>query len=426
MNIPARVIVSKPGTLVLILLTASTLSLTAFGNTRVIDVLILGAAAGVVVFWMSGPSNYVRLPRPVIFPMAVIWALFLLSSITAASTVPESTLQAAAAIVISGTGVFIIPKVYAHRSFFRHVLSLSFLLGLLSILAVVMPIESVGPVELLRAVPYDRYLIFGPQEYAPVPVSGLKNPNILAITLLPGIIVGVNHIRKRAAGHSIRGVISFGLVTAVPTAALVLTRSRGAMLALAAAIVIYVVVHDFSSVIARVLCLCVIIGTVFFLALSGIGPNLIETVSAGRAFRWRYALDAIFQQPLLGYGVGNSRVIIPELQTQPHNAYFMLGAWSGVGAAILYLYLFAQILLLSVRKKVGTTPAVFPAILTSYWFISVFESVDIFHLTIYSIILAITFGFVASGVVPHKQAPQSKSAKKHHVLNSSNDHEDRD
>lgn len=411
MSTPARALISKPGALVLLLLTASVLSLTAFGNTRVTDVIILGAAAGVVVFWISRPGNHVRLPRSVIVPMAVIWSLFLLSSITAAPSVLESVLQAVGAIIISGTGVFIIPKVYSRRSFFWHVLSISFVLGLLSILAVITPFESVGPVELLRTVPYDRFVIFGPRESAPVPVGGLGNPNILAISLLPGIFAGANYLREQAAEYSIRGVFSFGVVTAVPTVALILTRSRGALLALAAGVVMYVSVHHLSSVTVRVLCLCGITGTVLFLAPTGIGPlpSLIEAVSAPRAFRWRHALDAILQQPLLGYGVGNSRIIIPELQTQPHNAYFMLGTWSGVGAAIAYLYLFAQTLLLSVRTKVGTTPAIFPAILASYWAISVFESVVIFNLTIYSVILAITFGFVASDVVPHERATVSKS-----------------
>lgn len=411
MNTSDRAIISKPGTLVLILLTATVLSLTTFGNTRATDVLILGAAAGLVVFWMNGRSNYIKSPRSVIFPVVIIWTLFFLSSITAASSVPESVLRSVVAVIISGTGIFIIPKVYSRRSFFLHVLSISSALGTLSILAVITPFESVGPVELLRTVPYEQFVIFGPREYAPVPVGGLGNPNTLAITLLPGILVGVNYLRERAAACSTRGVILFGVMSAVSTVALLLTRSRGALLALAAGIVMYVSVHYLASITVRVLCLCGITGTVLFLVPSGIGPipSLIEAVSAPRAFRWRHALDAILQQPLLGYGVGNSRIIIPELQTQPHNVYFMLGAWSGVGAAIAYLYLFAQTLLLSVRRKVGTTLAVFPAILTSYWVISVFESVDIFHLTIHSIILAITFGFVVADFVSNKQTIASEN-----------------
>jgi hypothetical protein len=86
----------------------------------------------------------------------------------------------------------------------------------------------------------------------------------------------------------------------------------------------------------------------------------------------------------------------------------MLGTWSGIGAAILYLYFFAQTLLLSVRKKVETTQAVLPAILTGYWVISLFESVTIFNLTIYSITLAITFGFVASSFDPQERVIVSK------------------
>ncbi|WP_343779181.1 O-antigen ligase family protein, partial [Halorubrum ejinorense] len=334
-----------------------------------------------------------------------------LSSITAGPYVPESALRAIVAIIVSGTGIFIIPEIYSRRSFFWHILLISFALGLLSILAVITPFESVGSIELLRTVPYDQFVVFGPQKYAPVPVGGLGNPNILAMTLLPGILAGANFLYERAAEHSTWGVFSFGVVTAVPTIILFLTRSRGALLALAAGVVMYVVVHNLSSVTVRILCLCGITGTVLFLAPTGIGPipSLVEAVSAPRAFRWRHALDAILQQPLLGYGVGNSRTIIPEFQTQPHNAYFMIGTWSGVGAAISYLYLFTQMLLLSVRRKVGTTPAVFPAILTSYWVISIFESLTIFHLTIYSIVLAITFGFVASDIVPHERATTSNS-----------------
>lgn len=406
-----RTAISKTDTLVLLMLFASVLSFTAFGRMWVIDVAILGAAAGIVIYWLSGQDGSIKLPRSIVVPVAVIWALFLLSSITATSSLPESVLRAVAAIVISGVGIFIIPKIYNRRLFLLHILSISFVLGLLSVLAVVTPLKSIGRTEMLRAVTYESFILLGPSMYRPVPVAGLGNPNTLATALIPGILAGMAYFRERTAERSIRGILVFAIATIIPTVALVLTRSRGGLLSLVAGVAMYLAVHHLSSVAVRVLCLFGIASTVLFLVPieTGSVPSLIELVSEPRAWLWEQTLDAILQRPFLGYGVGNSRIAIPESQAQPHNAYFMLGAWSGIFVLVAYLYLFAQTLLLSVQNRTGASAAVFSAILTSYWTISIFESINIFHLTVHSIILAVTFGFVAdSTVIEQKYASQKK------------------
>ncbi|WP_124177655.1 O-antigen ligase family protein [Natrarchaeobius halalkaliphilus] len=364
------------------------------------NVLILGTVFGICMLWSSRHDEYIELPRFIFLPLLAIWAFFIISSVTVSPTISQSVLQTVAAIAISGTAIFIIPKVYSSGSFLFHIFLISFVLGLFSVLALILPLESIGPVELLRAVPYEEYVIFGEARYGEVPIAGLENPNQLSVVLLPGVLAGVSYLRTAVSKKPMSEIVISGIALLFPLISLILTRSRGGFIALIVGVVTFIAIHHFSTTIVRIFCLSGIIGSLLVLAPTGIGPvpSLIELVSEPRAWRWKHAIDSMQKQPFLGYGPGNSR-LATQSGTQPHNAYYMLGLWGGLGPFILYLYMFARILLVSVRDRVNTMPAVFPAILTSYWIYSLFESVTIFHFTAPSVILVVTFGFVAHSFV---------------------------
>ncbi len=185
------------------------------------------------------------------------------------------------------------------------------------------------------------------------------NANVAApmfTTVLLGLLVhGIlgNPDRRRA--------LFWSGVALVLLAFLVAGGSRGSLIALAAALLVFVILLRHQRLLAIFgLALAGIGGIV----LAGLGPTrtMIARGSSGRSEIWERAIELIGARPILGYGTA-AELQFPmpsgRILQHPHNMYFEHLLHGGIGGLLLLLALLAAVALLGWRNRqsaVGLLP----------------------------------------------------------------------
>jgi O-antigen ligase len=161
---------------------------------------------------------------------------------------------------------------------------------------------------------------------------------------------------------------------AVLLATLALTLSRTAIVAAAAVMAVVTWVHSTGRQrIMAIACACLLIGAAL-LALAGglLAPNSDAVASTasrsgdldelrtftGRVEIWKYSWRKCLESPLVGYGYGGSRYVLQEDPDYPlkfqanhaHNLFLNMALTTGLPGALLLATMFAQLLLMNLRR----------------------------------------------------------------------------
>jgi O-antigen ligase len=198
--------------------------------------------------------------------------------------------------------------------------------------------------------------------------GAVGNPNELASTLVPALALGGFAL---ASGRSRRAQILLGASLVIIMYALLLTGSRGGLVALAAALVTAVILGGaFRVRIVAVLVVAVGLGIGYYavLAPQATKDRLAEFTAEGGAGRldlWTVSTLVAADRPALGVGAGNFPVVLPEYAAATvnlpqvrfiidtpkvaHNTYLGLQAELGAPGLLAFLVIVGAALTSGIR-----------------------------------------------------------------------------
>ncbi|EMA52069.1 O-antigen ligase family protein [Halococcus salifodinae] len=333
---------------------ATSLSSSPLLSTVIGYALVAIAYALLALLFIIRDEVVIFVYRPIIYPLAAVWALFAISFI--ANIGRSSVLRLAAFTLLTAVNVLILPAVIDRRVAYRAVSRSGAALTLVGLPVVLVGGIAVGPVTLE---PWT-----GPQTFATftyyIPRSVFTTPNNLAVLAVFGAITaGTEWVHDRTP-------IAAGLIV-INVFGVLITESRSGLLVLgtAAGLAAAYYVFDFHGlVVASIGGLVVFIGGL--LAIQATPSSSLPTTIAlnGRGAIWSATAEAISHRPLLGWGLGMDRLVIDRWFEGPsyfgeagtHNSYLRVFLIGGVGAGAAYLVVCVTALVAALRQAAGSFP----------------------------------------------------------------------
>lgn len=290
--------------------------------------------------------------------------------------------------VVAVAGLFVLPKLFSAKTFFRHVAALSALLGALGLV-----VWLFVPDALAVSLP-----LFNPN-------AGVRSifarPNTFGLVGVVGCVGTLALFdEKRRPRDGFLALISGWFALS--------SFSRGVALALAVALAIYFIDTRLSRTLAaRCVALVALALVVSVAAAVSLPPESVAVLPfTGRQWLWRAAWAALADSPIRfvsGVGmVSVTGVIRPYMAVTlihgavgPHNAYLFVWLRAGVVAAALYVTFIWGSIAVGFRRA---TPSALLALATAFGVSMVFERYVFWTISIHGVLMTVTFGYlVAAG-----------------------------
>jgi len=333
------------------------------------------------------------------FPLLVFLLLAALIVVRAAVSVVQventslvRSARPAVYLLVSTITVLIIPNTIEVREAIMGTLISVTVVSGAAILGIVIgsPIAGVSLVEMGLV---NKFIVFGEGELRPVALSIFANPNRLAAFAIAGVIGGAG------VWYTERNV--YGLFAAIIAAlTIVLTGSRTPFFAILMALV-PVTLLSLNLRWALILWVGMFMAAVPIAVLTTvIDASFVGLISRPRAELWAGAVQAIAENPLFGYGFGNSPTAIRDFVpsgwagSQPHNSYVKIAVSGGFPVAFLYGALLFGSIISRVRAGVSKGTFIWVVLSVSYLSVQVFESYSMFSLTPTCLLIGLSTGYI--------------------------------
>ena len=313
----------------------------------VVAYLLVTVAYGALFLFLVSDELPMFYYRPVLYPAAVIAAMFVITFVI--NFERSSILRLLAFTLFTGVNLFMVPALIERRAAFKA-------LGRVSALFIVVAL----PVTLFGAYTIGGITVgtfglvqnFGPLVYH-IPRSIFVSSNsVAALGALGAIAAGAEWARERTS-------LAAALV-AINTVGVFMTISRSGLLIFGTGVGLYIVYQLFDvrglaiaslgGLAALAILVLTILDMVYIPAVSSITPT-------GRDVIWESTIHAVLQHPLIGWGLGNDAAVINQWisvtrfqGSGTHNSYLRLFLIGGVVAGISYIILNLTSLVSSLRK----------------------------------------------------------------------------
>ncbi|HET7322723.1 MAG TPA: O-antigen ligase family protein, partial [Halococcus sp.] len=365
----------------------------------VVAYVLVVVAYGTLFFSLVSDRLPVFYYRPVLYPVAAIAVMFVITFI--ANFDRSSVLRLLSFALLTGVNILVLPALIDRRTAFK---ALSRVTALFVVIALPATLFGAYTVGMVTVGTFGRLDHFGPLAYY-IPRSIFMSPNFLAaLGILGAIAAGAEWDRERTNRAAALVVVN--------AAAVFITVSRSGLLVLGAAVGLYLAyrlfdvrglaVASIGGLAALVLLILTILDALYIPVVSSISPT-------GRDVLWNATIHAVLQRPFVGWGLGNDAEIINQWVSIPryhdkgtHNSYLRLFLDGGIIAGVSYIVLSITSLISSLRevyarsRPLGDMPVeeVFIVILLVGFFIyQAFGDPTIYGISPISTIGAITVGY---------------------------------
>lgn len=382
-------------TLLVAIIFSTILPLTEFATFQAY-VVTMGVYSVVTIFLLR-ETTILRIDKPLILLLSVIWGVYLLHAFTPSNQIAAmASLQRipvfTIAIVIN---VFLLPSVVRFWDFVYVIAGVGAFLTLIGMptlagLSLDLGVIGVAPYEEIY---YSPILI---NQRVPVLTSIFIDSNFMGQFLTMAIVCAVALADK----HESRVAVAFFTLNGL---GIYLTQSRMAMgsAALGVSLILsyrYLNRHSFYLLmtgggVTGLLALPILLGILS-------GPSFVPQPDLrGRIELWRAAVEAFREQPLFGYGAGNTieplrEHVEPRLEgVATHNSYIRMFVTTGVFGGLAYTGLILYVLLKQFVTLQSKRSVAIAGLLLSISTAQFFLSFTIFGISSSSVISSIIIGY---------------------------------
>lgn len=361
--------------------------------------LLVIVAYGALFLFLVSDELPVFYYRPVLYPGAVIAALFVITF--AVNFERSSFLRLLSFTILTGVNIFVLPALIDRKAAFKAIARVTALFVVIALPVTLLGTYTLGPIT-VGTFGYTRH--FGFLTYH-VPRSIFMTPTLVAVPgALGAIAAGAEWTRERTNRAAALVVIN--------AAAVFISISRTGGLALGAALGLYLAYRLFDIQGLAVASMSgLVVLTVLILTILDVLPTpiLSSISSTGRDALWKATIQAITQRPFIGWGLGRDAAVIdqwvPIAKYQvfgTHNSYLRLFLIGGVIAGVSYIVLSITSLISSLRevyaksRSLRNTPVeeVFVVILLVVFLVSqAFSDPTVYGVSPLSTIGAIAVGY---------------------------------
>ena len=357
--------------------------------------LVTGVYAVVLSLCYIRGTLAVGYGRAVLYPTVALWVVF--AVVLVLYPTERATLRAGAFIVFSAINLFVVPATFPREQF---VDTLAIVAAAVAALAIPLAYPSLQAGQKGLGVWVLSHPLMGTDIATPVLTSIFWNPNYLSAVSAFGFVAVIGFARTRR-----RWWIAV-VLGATCLIGLIASSGRAATLALAGAVVLYLAyLAGGTNATIPVVCTGIIGGVfLFILALGGVlGIDLPTSFFNNRQGLWEATINAIRDQPLLGYGLVDTPPILAEYGAPTpsgntfgsHNSYLRMFLQTGLIGGVLYSLLCGGALVRSIgatRDGVAIS-GVLLSLLGVFFTLQLFNGSTLFGLSLISSFGALILGF---------------------------------
>ncbi|ELY55822.1 O-antigen ligase family protein [Natronococcus jeotgali] len=372
------------------------LAYAGLGTALLYGVLIEGNPRANVRRWID------TIPRFALLSWVVISTLYLLQIVLGNFESITNVGSALATPVIVAINLFLIPRLLSLERFLEFVMWVSGSLVILGlpVFLLALVIDSAALTPYLWQTP----LSFGFIEL-PRMSSVVDNPNVLGRLTFAGAIISVLFILER-------DTVTDRLFLGLNVLGLFLSNSMTSLIVFFVSLVLIgVYVYAGRKWFVKMLGLAAA-GVLFGVAVMYfvIAP-ITGTTLSGRLVLWEATVQAIAQEPILGYGFGGSGGLIEPYTAEPqfqgdgtHNAYLYLTLTTGLLGGLAYMMLYFGSIVYALRRRL---PSLAPLVLVfGFAIIQLMETQNVFGYTVLSVVLSITVGYL---LLPSRRVQRTRT-----------------